>query len=74
MALLDTTCDFSAPVYRNIVSLRVSQNLFDDLIPDSRGQQAAISAEMRVRSAWSRVSRSSSRYLACMEGCDMVCP
>lgn len=51
MALLDTTCDFSAPVFRNIVSLRVSQNLFDDLIADSRGQQAAIAAEMRVRSA-----------------------
>ena len=51
MALLDTVHDFSASVFRNIVSLRVSQNLFDDLIPDSRGQQAAIIAEMRVRSA-----------------------
>lgn len=51
MALLDVTCDFSAAVFRNIVSLRVSRNLFDDLIPDSRGQEAAMTAEMRVRSA-----------------------
>ena len=51
MALLDVTCDFSAPVFRNIVSLRIARNLFDDLIPDSRGQEVAMAAEMRVRSA-----------------------
>ncbi|WP_095601858.1 RES family NAD+ phosphorylase [Pseudomonas sp. PIC25] len=50
MALLDTTCDFSGTVYRNIVSLRVSANLFDDLVADSRAQEAANDAEMRVRS------------------------
>lgn len=50
MALLDTTCDFAAPVFRNIVSLRVSANLFDDLVTDDRAQAVANAAEMRVRS------------------------
>ncbi|WP_051231538.1 RES family NAD+ phosphorylase [Stutzerimonas azotifigens] len=49
MALLDTACDFSGPVYRNIVSLRVSANLFDDLVPNARAQDVANAAEMRVR-------------------------
>ncbi len=49
MSLLDTTCDFTGSVYRNIVSLRVSANLFDDLVSDERAQDVANAAEMRVR-------------------------
>lgn len=49
MALLDSTCDFSAATYRNIASLRVSANLFDDLVDDARAQELANAAEMRVR-------------------------
>jgi hypothetical protein len=49
MALLDRSCDFAGPVYRNIVSLRVSANLFDDLVSDARAQEVANAAEMRVR-------------------------
>ncbi|WP_120997110.1 RES family NAD+ phosphorylase [Stutzerimonas urumqiensis] len=49
MGLLDTTCDFCAPVYRNIVSLRVSADLFDDLVPDAKARDVALAAEMRVR-------------------------
>ncbi|MET1076963.1 MAG: RES family NAD+ phosphorylase [Pseudomonas sp.] len=50
MALFDTSCDFAGPTYRNIVSLRVSANLFDDLVSDPKAQDVANSAEMRVRS------------------------
>ncbi|MBF0676834.1 RES family NAD+ phosphorylase [Pseudomonas sp.] len=49
MALLDTCCDFSASVFRNIASLRQSVNLFDDLLPDARAQDVAVVAVMRVR-------------------------
>lgn len=49
MGLLDTTIDFRATVYRNITSVRVSIDPFDDLVPDAAGQSAAIAAEMRVR-------------------------
>src|SRR5690606_41950840 len=49
MALLDTCCDFSAPVFRNIASLRQSVNLFDDLLPDARAQDVAVVAVMRGR-------------------------
>jgi hypothetical protein len=51
MALFDTCCDFSAPVFRNIVSLRHSVNLFDDLLPDTAAQNVATAAERRVRQA-----------------------
>jgi hypothetical protein len=49
VGLLDTTIDFRATVFRNITSVRVSIDPFDDLVPDTAGQRAAISAEMRVR-------------------------
>lgn len=49
MALFDSSCDFAGPVYRNIVSLRVSANLFDDLVLEPRVQALANRAEMRVR-------------------------
>lgn len=49
MALFDSSCDFTGPTYRNIVSLRVSANLFDDLVPDLKAQELANVVEMRVR-------------------------
>lgn len=51
MEILDTLSRVDARLFRNIVSLRHSQNLFDDLVPDRAGQDAAISAEMSVRRA-----------------------
>ncbi len=47
--MLDALCNFDAPVWRNITSLRQSQPLFDDLVDDEAGQAAAIAAEMAVR-------------------------
>lgn len=47
--LLDTTVDFHGTVYRNITSVRVSIDPFDDLVPDAEGQRVAIAADMRVR-------------------------
>jgi len=44
-----TDCDTSA--YRNITSLRVSQDLFDDLVPDAAGRAAALAADLRMRSS-----------------------
>ena len=49
MGLLDSTVDFRATVFRNITSVRVSIDPFDDLVPDAAGQRAAIAADMRVR-------------------------
>ncbi len=49
MALYDTLTDFDGSVYRNIVSLRSTEHLFDDLIADAAGQNAAIAAEMRMK-------------------------
>lgn len=51
MPLLDTTRDFSDDVFRNIVSLRESEDLFDDLSGDtpSRSSHYAIAAEARVK-------------------------
>lgn len=43
------TVNFSGDVYRNIVSLRQSQSLFDDLSPDPRDQQAAIQCELQSK-------------------------
>lgn len=51
MALFDTLIDLDARVTRNIVSLRVSQDLFDDLVDDAAAQRAAIAADMQVRHA-----------------------
>jgi len=48
MALLDRSCDFSGPVYRNIVSLRVSANLFDDLVGDAFGGEVRVTSEERL--------------------------
>jgi len=50
MALFDTTADFQGTVYRNIASVRVSIDPFDDLVGDAPAQKAAIAAEMRIRS------------------------
>lgn len=51
MPLLDTTRDFSADVFRNIVSLRESEDLFDDLSGgNARSSSYAIAAEARVKS------------------------
>ena len=51
-ALFDTTRDFDDDAYRNIVSLRESEDLFSDL-SDGDGQLSAVAAaaEMRVKSA-----------------------
>ncbi len=49
MALYDALTDFDGSVYRNIVSLRSTEHLFDDLVPDAAGQNAAIAAEMRMK-------------------------
>ena len=49
MSLFDTTVDFHGTVYRNITSVRVSIDPFDDLVPDRQGQQAAIAADLRIR-------------------------
>lgn len=45
------TVNFSHDVYRNIVSLRDSQSLFDDLSPDPRDHQAAIQCELQSKPA-----------------------
>lgn len=48
--LLNKACDFNQDVYRNIVSLRHAEALFDDLTEgDEAANQAAIAAEMRVK-------------------------
>ncbi|MCL1635929.1 RES family NAD+ phosphorylase [Luteimonas sp. SX5] len=49
MSLYDTLTDFDGSVYRNIVSLRSTEHLFDDLVPDAAGQNAAIAADMRMK-------------------------
>jgi len=51
-ALFDTTRDFDEDAFRNIVSLRESEDLFSDL-SDGDGQLSAVAAaaEMRVKSA-----------------------
>jgi len=47
--VLDTLSRVDAQLFRNITSLRLSENLFDDLVSDRAGQDAAIAAEMAVR-------------------------
>lgn len=49
MSLYDRLTDFDGRVLRNIVSLRVSEDLFDDLVDDAPGRAAALAADMRVR-------------------------
>ena len=49
VGLLDTNVEFDDDVFRNIVSLRTSVNLFDDLTDDQAEQDAGNRAEMRVR-------------------------
>lgn len=49
MSLYDTLADFDDRVFRNITSLRISADLFDDLVPDARGQAAAVAADLRMR-------------------------
>ena len=50
-ALFDKVRDFEDDVFRNIVSLRESQNLFDDLTDDEDATQYAIAAEAQVKSS-----------------------
>ena len=51
MPLLDTTRDFDDKVYRNIVSLRESEDLFDDLTGGDPSLSAvAVESEARVKS------------------------
>ena len=49
VGLLDTNVEFDDDVFRNIVSLRSSVNLFDDLTDVQAEQDAGNHAEMRVR-------------------------
>jgi len=44
-----TTTNFKHDAHRNIVSLRESQNLYDDLTDSSQGWQAAIDLELTVK-------------------------
>lgn len=48
--LFDKVRDFDDDVFRNIVSLRESQDLFDDLTDDEGATQYAIAAEAQVKS------------------------
>lgn len=48
--LFDRVRDFDDDVFRNIVSLRESQDLFDDLTVDEGATQYAIAAEAQVKS------------------------
>lgn len=49
MALFDRLTDFDGPVFRNITSLRRSEDLFDDLVADAAGREAALAADLRMR-------------------------
>ncbi|MFZ5657309.1 MAG: RES family NAD+ phosphorylase [Pseudomonadota bacterium] len=49
MALFDRLAGLKGRVFRNITSLRVSQDLFDDLVPDAAGRAAALAADLRMR-------------------------
>lgn len=51
MALYDRLTDFDGRLLRNITSLRVSADLFDDLVPDGAGRAAALAADLRMRPA-----------------------
>ena len=62
MALFDRLTDFDGPVYRNITSLRVSQDLFDDLVEDAAGREAALAADLRMRAGATGVIERGLRY------------
>ncbi|MDD2732654.1 MAG: RES family NAD+ phosphorylase [Desulfuromonadaceae bacterium] len=50
-SMFDKTCDFNDDLFRNIVSLRESVDLFSDLTDDDEySSEVAITAEMRVKS------------------------
>lgn len=49
MALFDRLAEFDGPVFRNITSLRRSEDLFDDLVDDAAGRDAALAADLRMR-------------------------
>lgn len=48
MVLLDRLTRFDGDVFRNILSLRVSRDLFADLLPDAGARAAAMAADMRM--------------------------
>jgi hypothetical protein len=49
VALFDRLTEFDGPVFRNILSLRRSEDLFDDLVDDAAGRDAALAADLRMR-------------------------
>ena len=50
-SLFEHTLDFNGHVLRNIVSLRTSQNLFDDLLDNADETTVLIASEMRIKNA-----------------------
>lgn len=48
--LFEKTRDFNSDIVRNIVSLRDSQNLFDDLVEAGDETDVLVAAEMRIKS------------------------
>lgn len=61
-SVFDRLTDFDAPVYRNITSLRVSQDLFEDLVEDAAGREAALAADLRMRGGATGVIERGLRY------------
>jgi len=49
VALFDRLTEFDGPAFRNITSLRRSEDLFDDLADDAAGRDAALAADLRMR-------------------------
>jgi hypothetical protein len=49
VSLFDRLTDYDGPVVRNILSLRRSEDLFDDLVEDAAGRDAALAADLRMR-------------------------
>ena len=49
MGLFDRLTEFSDHVFRNIASLRLSADLFDDLTDDADSHAAALAADLRIR-------------------------
>ncbi|NZA25082.1 RES family NAD+ phosphorylase [Luteimonas sp. SJ-92] len=49
MPLYDRLTDFDGRLLRNITSLRVAEDLFDDLVDDGAGRAAALAADLRMR-------------------------
>ncbi|MGN6512276.1 MAG: RES family NAD+ phosphorylase [Lysobacteraceae bacterium] len=61
-SVFDRLADFDGPVYRNITSLRVSEDLFDDLVEDAAGRAAALAADLRLRGGATGVIERGLRY------------